>query len=269
METVRSEIACLMYHEVTDDPASTGLQRLSAYRYTLTPGAFVEHLSRFAAAVRAPEQVTGVALDAPGRHLLLTFDDGGKSALYAAGEMARRGWKAHFFIVTSRIGEPTFLDRAGLLELQQQGHLVGTHSHTHPDIFRDLTRAQMLDEWRTSRAILEDLLGEPCVAGSVPGGDISAEVLDGAGEAGLRFLFTSEPWTTPRKVGDCWILGRACCKAGMSADSVEHLVRFRGWKKARLERGLKEIARHGMAPLYRLYVERSKAPRPPMAAPGA
>lgn len=268
METARSEIACLMYHEVTDDPASTGLQRLGAYRYTLTPNAFAEHLARFASAPSAPELVGAVVFGAPGRHLLLTFDDGGRSALYAAAELSRRGWKAHFFIVTSRLGERTFLDRAGLLELKQQGHLVGTHSHTHPDIFRDLSRSRMLDEWRGSRAILEDLLGEPCIAGSVPGGDISAEVLDAADEAGLRFLFTSEPWNTPRKVGDCWVIGRMSLKAGMSADSVDALVRFRGWKKARLERGLKAIARHGMAPLYRMYVERNRS-LPPTAVPRA
>jgi len=32
----------------------------------------------------------------PGRHVLLTFDDGGKSALYASDQLSRRGWKGHF-----------------------------------------------------------------------------------------------------------------------------------------------------------------------------
>jgi hypothetical protein len=113
------------------------------------------------------------------------------------------------------------------------------------------------------------LLGEPCTTASVPGGDISGAVLESASDAGFQHLFTSEPWTTPRRVGNCWILGRLCLKTGTSADVVEDLVQFRGWRLARIERGLKGLARHGMAPLYRLYVERSTLPLPPVGAPRA
>lgn len=256
----RAEVACLMYHEVTDDSGSSGFQRSSARHYALTPRVFGEHLERLGQAAIAPALVDRVDLLQPGRHLVLTFDDGGKSALYAAEQLAARGWLAHFFIVTTRIGERTFLYGAGLRELCALGHTVGSHSHTHPDIFRDLTRARMLEEWRVSALILEDLLGVPCRTASVPGGDISATVLESADDAGMRFLFTSEPWTRPRLVGTCWVMGRICLKAGASADQVADLVQFRGWRRARLERGLKGLARHSMAPLYRLYVERSTLP---------
>ncbi len=259
MET-HAELACLMYHEVTDDATVTGFQRASARPYTLTPATFTDHLRRFRGAGLAPATIGTIDLATPGRHLLLTFDDGGKSALYAAEELTRLGWHGHFFIVTARIGERTFLDAAGIRTIRDLGHVVGSHSHTHPDIFRDLTRMRMLDEWRISARILEDLLGEPCRVASVPGGDISASVLESADDAGFQHLFTSEPWTTPRKVGNCWILGRVCLKAGTSAESVEELVQFRGWRRQRLERGLKGLARYGMAPLYRLYVERSTLP---------
>jgi peptidoglycan/xylan/chitin deacetylase (PgdA/CDA1 family) len=198
---------------------------------------------------------------------MLTFDDGGQSALYVGEQLAQLGWRAHFFVVTGKIGERTFLDVSGIRALRAMGHLIGAHSHTHPDIFRDLSRIRMLDEWRISARVLEDLLGEPCTMASVPGGDISAAVLDSADDAGFTFLFTSEPWTTPRRVGDCWILGRLCMKSGMSADNVEDLVQFRGWRLARLGRGLKGLARHSMAPLYRLYVERTTLPSPSAAAP--
>ena len=260
METY-AELACLMYHEVTDEPDSTGFQRPAARHYTLTRQAFADHVARFRHAGMSPALIGDLSLTASGRHLLLTFDDGGRSALYAAEALAREGWKAHFFVVTARIGERTFLDGPGIRALRDMGHAVGSHSHTHPDIFRDLARIRMLDEWRISARILEDLLGEPCRLASVPGGDISAAVLESADDAGIQYLFTSEPWTTPRKVGDCWILGRVCCKAGTSADSVEELVQFRGWRRQRLERGLKGLARYGMAPLYRLYVERSTLPQ--------
>jgi peptidoglycan/xylan/chitin deacetylase (PgdA/CDA1 family) len=258
----RAELACLMYHEVTDDPATSGFQRQAARHYVLTPRVFGEHLERLGHAAISPALIDRLDLAQAGRHLVLTFDDGGRSALYIAEQLAERGWQAHFFIVTSRIGERTFLDGAGIREIRALNHTVGTHSHTHPDIFRDLTRARMLEEWRVSALILEDLLGVTCDMASVPGGDISATVLESADDAGIRFLFTSEPWTTPRLVGKCWVLGRLCLKTGTSADQVADLVQFRGWRRARLERGLKGLARHGMAPLYRLYVERSTLPIP-------
>lgn len=258
-----AEIACLMYHEVTDEPESTGFQRPAARHYVLPSRAFADQLSRFRAMGLQPQLVSGVDLATPGRHLLLTFDDGGRSALAIGEQLARLGWRGHFFIVTSRIGEPTFLDAPGIRALRAMGHIVGSHSHTHPDIFRDLPRSRMLEEWRTSARILEDLLGEACTVASVPGGDISGAVLESANDAGFKALFTSEPWTTPRRVGDCWILGRFCLKTGTSAESVEELVQFRGWRLARLERGLKGLARYGMAPLYRLYVERTTIPSPP------
>jgi peptidoglycan/xylan/chitin deacetylase (PgdA/CDA1 family) len=196
------------------------------------------------------------------RHLLLTFDDGGASAMYVAEELARRAWKAHFFIITARLGERTFLKPADVRELRNAGHVVGTHSHTHPDIFRGLPREVMATEWRVSRAIVESLLGEPCVAASVPGGDISPLVLESAAHAGMRYLFTSEPLVRPERVADTWILGRAIVKAGVSPATIRQLVAFRGWRRAQLIRRLGSIARTLFPPLYARYVRLRTRERP-------
>jgi peptidoglycan/xylan/chitin deacetylase (PgdA/CDA1 family) len=174
--------------------------------------------------------------------------------MYSAEQLARRGWKAHFFIITARIGERTFLKPADIRALRSAGHVIGTHSHTHPDIFRSLSPALMASEWGVSRAILESLLGEPCVMASVPGGDISRGVLESAGEAGLRFLFTSEPLITPERVGETWILGRVILKSGISAATVRELAAFRGWQGAKLLRRLGGLARTLSPSLYAQYV---------------
>ena len=257
MGTIAPEIAGLMYHEVTDDPRSSGFQRPGATPYTLTRTAFGRHLDAIAGSPMKPELVSALDLNANGkrhRHLLLTFDDGGASAMYVAEELAKRDWKAHFFIITSRLGERTFLNPADIRTLRSAGHVVGTHSHTHPDIVRALPRELMATEWRVSRAILEALLGEPCVAASVPGGDISRVVLESAGEAGLRYLFTSEPLVTPELIGDTWVLGRVILKAGVSAATIRALVSFRGWQRAQLLRRLGVFARTLFPPLYAQYV---------------
>jgi peptidoglycan/xylan/chitin deacetylase (PgdA/CDA1 family) len=260
------EIAGLMYHEVTDDPTSSGFQRPGALPYTLTRAAFQRHLDAIGRSPIQPQLVTDLDLCANGndrhRHLLLTFDDGGASATYVAEELARRGWKAHFFIITGRIGERTFLKPADIRTIRSAGHIVGTHSHSHPDIFRRLPRELMATEWRVSRAILEGLLGEACVAASVPGGDISRMVLESVAESGLRYLFTSEPLLTPTRVGDTWVLGRVILKAGVTVATIRELVAFRGWQRAQLIRRLGGIARALFPPLYAQYVRLRTRERP-------
>lgn len=261
---MQPEIAGLMYHEVTDDPKTSGFQRAAALPYTLSRSAFGRHLDAIADGALRPELVTDIDLVKPSqpRHLILTFDDGGASALYAAEELGKRGWKAHFFIVTGRIGERTFLKPGDIRTLRAAGHIIGSHSHTHPDIFRNLSRGLMTTEWKVSAAILEALLGEPCVAASVPGGDISRTVLESAGDAGIRYLFTSEPQLRPARIGDTWVLGRVILKAGVSAATIRQLVAFRGWQRVQLLRRLGGIARALFPPLYAQYVKLRTRERP-------
>ena len=249
------QLAGLMYHEIADDPAASGFQRPGARNYRMTIRAFAAQLDALAHAAASPALVTTIDFSHPGRHVLLTFDDGGTSALHAAAELQRRGWRGHFFIVTDLLGARTFLDVAGVRELRSAGHVVGSHSHTHPDIFKDLTSDRMADEWRVSQDRLAQILGEPCIAASVPGGDISAPVLESADAAGLRYLFTSEPWLRPRRVGECWVLGRYSLRSGTDPAQVLELAHFRGWSRALLVRRLKVLMRGTFPRLYRRYVQ--------------
>jgi peptidoglycan/xylan/chitin deacetylase (PgdA/CDA1 family) len=254
------DVFALMYHEVTDDPAGTGLQRPGARPYTISCGAFREHLHRIAASGLTPERVDTVAPRHNGRRLMLTFDDGGLSARDVAERLHARGWPAHFFIVTAWIGRRRFLDAAAIREIRSLGHLVGSHSHTHPDIFRGLSRARMLAEWRASRDTLGDVLGEPCGAASVPGGDSSRIVFETAAEAGYRFLFTSEPWRHPRQAGTCRVFGRLTVKRHMSAARIAGYLAGNGWGWALLQRRAKDVLRRGLGPLYRDYVRHTTRP---------
>src|SRR5262249_56533695 len=130
-------LGSLMYHEGGDEAAATVFQRPGALGYKHSTAAFTEHLRRIdAAAVVKPGRVVDVDFAQPGRHLLLTFDDGGKSALFAADLLARHGWTGHFFIVTSLIGSRTFLNAEGVRALRSGGHRVGRPFATPPMIFR-------------------------------------------------------------------------------------------------------------------------------------
>jgi peptidoglycan/xylan/chitin deacetylase (PgdA/CDA1 family) len=250
-------IASFGYHDVTDAPADSGFQRSGARPYKLGTALFLEQLDRIAASGAAPVLVSRVDLAAPGRHVLLTFDDGGKSALYIGDELCRRGWRGHFFISTGLIGHRTFLQPSEIRYLRECGHLVGSHSHSHPDIYRELTWEQMVVEWQRSCDVLAHLLGEPCTVAAVPGGEISDQVLQSAAAAGLRCVFTSEPWLRPRVVRGCRALGRFCVKLSTNPEEFDELVRFRGWGRKLLLRRLKTAASRSLPPLYRFYVSRS------------
>jgi peptidoglycan/xylan/chitin deacetylase (PgdA/CDA1 family) len=251
--TGQAEIAAFTYHDVTDKPSTSGFQRPAAIRYKLTVAAFARHLDVIEA-VGSPQLVVDVNLATAGRHLLLTFDDGGQSAVTAGDALARRGWLGHFFVVTRLIGSHHFLGAGELRYLRSCGHLIGSHSHTHPDIFREQPRSWMDEEWRVSADVLAQLLGEPCRAASVPGGDISPVVLESAADAGFRYVFTSEPCITPRLLRTCWILGRYCPTIATSVEQIAALSHFRGWRGALFVRRLKELVRANLPTLYRHYV---------------
>ena len=251
--TARPELATFTYHDVTDDRSDSGFQRPAAMRYKLTRATFARHLDAIGVG-GPPSLIRDVNLAIPGRHRLLTFDDGGQSAVTVADEIARRGWFGHFFVVTRLIGTRRFLTVAEVRYLRSCGHVIGSHSHTHPDIFREQPRTRMDDEWRVSGDILAQILGEPCVAASVPGGDISPAVLDSAADIGFRYLFTSEPWLTPRRVRNCGILGRYCPTTATPIEHIAALAQFRGWRGALLVRRLKGLARATLPMLYRHYV---------------
>jgi peptidoglycan/xylan/chitin deacetylase (PgdA/CDA1 family) len=149
--------------------------------------------------------------------LLLTFDDGGRCAARIADALEQRGWCGHFFITTARIGEPAFLARGAIRDLRRRGHVIGSHSHTHPPRLSHCADAQLHVEWTRSFAILGDVLGEAVVCASVPGGYHSNRVARSAAAAGARFLFTSQPTTRAHRVGGMWVVGRFVVKRSTTA----------------------------------------------------
>lgn len=254
----RLRIATFAYHDVTDQPEATGFQRSAAVAYKLPVATFREHLEAIADGPCRPGLVTDIdwagARGAGTRYVLLTVDDGAKSALTAAEELSRRGWKGHFFVTTGRLSSPGFLDAAGVRALHAAGHIVGSHSHSHPDIFRELSGARMREEWRESLDRLADILGAPCVAASVPGGDVSEGVGRSAAEAGVRYLFTSDPTLHPTRVDGCWVLGRYCPKVQTDVAYIRRLARFEAWGRALFVRQLKDVVRRALPGVYRAYV---------------
>jgi peptidoglycan/xylan/chitin deacetylase (PgdA/CDA1 family) len=189
----------LMYHDVVADGTedSSGFPGRDAARYKVTPERFQAHLGAIASS-------TPPGVSAP----LLTFDDGGVSACWTADELERRGLIGHFFLTVNYIGTPGFIDGRAIRELAARGHVVGSHSCSHPLRMADCSQARLLYEWASSRAALTDILGEDVAMASVPGGAFGERVAEAAAEAGFRSLFTSDPTRTSRCACGLTLIGR-------------------------------------------------------------
>jgi peptidoglycan/xylan/chitin deacetylase (PgdA/CDA1 family) len=213
-------IFALAYHDVVrKDGGPSGVTGVGRGHYALTWERFSEHLEAIEQVVGTPPAVLHEGTEeGRARHAwCLTFDDGGASALEVGEELARRGWRAYFFITTGLIGRSGFLGEQAIRELDRMGHVVGSHSVTHPERMSSLPTERLLAEWQESVAALSELLGREVRTGSVPGGSYSRRVaLLGAG-AGITTLFTSEAVTAPRWVDHCLVVGRYPVRHGTTA----------------------------------------------------
>lgn len=216
--------AALMYHDLSGVPAS-GFEGAGAALYKLDRGRFDEHLQVLGARFPAGPDVLDGGREPPTRApFALTFDDGGISAIDIADRLERRGWRGHFFIITTCIGTRRFLRSSDICVLRAAGHIIGSHSATHPPVMSALPDRALASEWRDSRARLEDLLGEPVVTASVPGGYCSRRVVRAAECAGVQLLWTSEPTRRVRHSGKVWHIGRYAVYRHMDGRQVAALA---------------------------------------------
>lgn len=156
---------------------------------------------------------------------MITFDDGGSSAhSHVADALEARGWRGHFFVTAGRLGTPAFVDAGMVRDLARRGHVIGTHSLSHPPQMSSCGRDELLREWRESREVLSESLGVAVTVGSVPGGYYSRAVAEAAGACGITHLFTSEPTARAHRVGPCTVLGRYTLYRGSSPRTAASLA---------------------------------------------
>src|SRR5690606_24151744 len=184
---------------------------------------------------------------------LITFDDGGASAVAAARLLDRHGMAGHFMVTGARVGTPGFVSGDDIRALVAGGHVIGSHSHTHPADISRLAPAALAAEWRDSVAALSELLGAAVDVASVPGGFHSRAVGQAAAQAGIRHLFTSEPTTAVGQVSGARVLGRYALQRGIAPEQVADLATGRGRARARqwLLWNAKKPAKRFAGPAYR------------------
>src|SRR5262249_168291 len=154
-------------------PGESGFRSPGADRYKLTDRELLSQL-RGVAAARPDRPILATELsDLHGRdgfHFLITVDDGGVAYhRILAAQLEERGWRGHAVVSTDFIGQPGFLTAREIRDLDARGHVIGSHSASHPPRFSWCRRQDMLDEWAKSRTVLEDVLGHAAPVASLPG----------------------------------------------------------------------------------------------------
>jgi peptidoglycan/xylan/chitin deacetylase (PgdA/CDA1 family) len=248
-------VLAVLYHDVVEAGRedTSGLPGAGAARYKLTPAAFREHLRALASALPArPGTAADLLADPAGTHYLLTFDDGGVSAGGPVADLLEEhGWRGHFLVTADFIGTPPFLAPGQIRDLRRRGHVIGSHSCSHPPRMALCPWPQLVSEWGRSCAMLADILGEPVTVASVPGGFYSRRMAEAAAQAGVRLLFNSEPTTRLHWVDGCLVVGRYTVYREMTPAAAGALVGRRPWRRLRqalawkLKKVAKAVGGHG------------------------
>jgi peptidoglycan/xylan/chitin deacetylase (PgdA/CDA1 family) len=226
----------LMYHDVIHpgQADASGFPSGDAAIYKVTVADFRRHLEAIKERAARVSHTDEMHRWGDAMPVLLTFDDGGVSFYDPiAGMLEEFGWRGHFFITTDHIGSSGFLSRGQIRDLGDRGHIIGSHSCSHPMRMAGCTRQQLEAEWSGSVKVLSDILGKAVVTASVPGGWYSHEVGETAGEAGIHVLFNSEPNIRAEVNTGITVLGRFAMHADTSASVCGAFAAGENWPMLR------------------------------------
>ena len=203
----------LMYHDiVTKEDKSSGFQNESAFQYKVLESAFEEQVKAL-----------------QGKDVVFTFDDGGVSFITKAAPILEKyGFKGVFFISTKYIGTSGFLTAEQIKALEERGHIVGSHSHSHPEIFTKLSEEEVREEWLKSYEILQSILGRKDLPMSIPNGYASKTIMQEAIDCGFTDIYTSQPTTKNKSFQKHNVIGRYVVHENMSTADVLRIVTSKG-----------------------------------------
>lgn len=203
----------LMYHDVfIQSPDESGL---SSDLYKI-------HLDEFEKQVTRIKDIESVN---PGT-FTLTFDDGGSSFYTPIADVLERySLKGYFFIASKYIGTQGFITKEQIKELDKRGHIIGSHSHSHPDNMTSLSKDEIEKEWSLSISILESIVGHKINVASIPNGYQTKTVIEAASKNGVQVLYTSKPSCKDWKCRDVTLKGRYVILRGMKSADIDGIIK--------------------------------------------
>ncbi len=126
----------------------------------------------------------------PGSNYVLSYDDGSADHYEIVFPLLQQaGLRGIFFIPTGKLNKPGHLTNAQVQEIAKAGHTIGFHSHEHRRL--DRTRDDFLrEQFKRSRGILGDLIGESPWIFAPPGGFMNEHVREVALGFGVKTIRT-------------------------------------------------------------------------------
>jgi peptidoglycan/xylan/chitin deacetylase (PgdA/CDA1 family) len=159
----------------------------------------------------------------------ITFDDGHISNYnHALPLLQEKSLRATFFIVASFIDSRSdTMNAAQLRELSSLGHEVGSHSWSHP-VLTKCGSKELMNELVRSREAIEDVIGNPVRAISMPHGNWNGRVIAACKEAGYSHVYTSDFRRGESMMAGITVRGRLTVRRTMTADRLGEFLEARG-----------------------------------------
>jgi peptidoglycan/xylan/chitin deacetylase (PgdA/CDA1 family) len=205
--------AVLTYHEIEPEPSSD--------LYRISRDELERHLQLVAELRHARRPLASPPV--------VTFDDGHESNFrYAPLLLAKYGCRAIFFITAGFIeSHPTSMTWSQVRELASLGHEVQSHSWSH----RCLTHCSPVDlreQLQRSRETIEERIGMPVDAISIPYGRWNPRVLEACAKSGYRRVYTSDPWLPPAEREGVDVRGRLTIRNTIRPEDLRRLLTMHG-----------------------------------------
>ncbi len=185
----------LMYHYVRNPPSMRN--DWLGYKLSISPDDFTAQMDWLAAHGYHPVDFNDVRAYFAGRQplpanpVVITFDDG-YADLYTTAYpiLAAHGFKAVAYIVSGFVGQALYVAPAQVVQMDQNGIEIASHTVNHADLARS-SNATVMWELVDSKRYLENLLGHPVLDFAYPSGRFTAQTVEAVQRAGYDTAVTT------------------------------------------------------------------------------
>lgn len=234
-----ARIPILMYHEVNTPNSIPLLSKKIQYSFILTTDQFESQIRLLSRMGYQSCSLDGLCSWLAGddhhqishKPIILTFDDGYEGNYkFALPILQKYGFAATFFVIVNKIGQPAMVSWSQLLELEEAGMSVQSHTMTHP-LLSTLSSEAIFNELKNSKKVLEERLKNPVHYISLPYGSYDHRFKEIAIRLGYKGGCTSN-FGFVHSNSDCFLLDRIIVKSTHSLDQFRKIVeQDRGYLK--------------------------------------
>jgi peptidoglycan/xylan/chitin deacetylase (PgdA/CDA1 family) len=217
----------LMYHYVRTPPSMKS--DWLGYKLSVSPADFTTQMDWLSQHGYHPIDFNDVRAyfagwqPLPANPVVITLDDG-YADLYTTAYpiLAAHGFKAVAYIVTSFVGRPRYVSSPQVVQMDNNGIEIASHTVDHADLARS-SSGSVMRELVDSKRWLEHLVGHPVVDFAYPSGMFNGQVVADVMQAGYDTAVTTMS-SVDHSVADRYMWTRVRVGGGESlADFVQNL----------------------------------------------